>query len=468
MATPFSDQDRGGKGKRPAQTIEGTATEVSVESANEEAAREEAARTEPDGEPHAGDDEGFIPPQDSEDRNFKDDGPPPRATLGELKSFVTHLAAGVLGGLVGVIALALAWGLPSGKTDHAAPALDKLGQRIAKLESAPTPQGNTEEITALDSRVKTLEQSSNEPSSDVSDLKTRVAQLETSLKTLGDAAKKGGSVADAAAVSQQINEAEQRLQGKIETALASEGTNASTIQEMQSTISELKSKIAALADAELGTGDNSDLGAEVSALSHRVNKLETALPELATAASKDAAETKSAAVAIAFANLRAAVSEGHPFATELDTISTLSPSATDLGALPAYAEKGIPTVPELARSFDAAKDAALAAAAPPHPHDSLIDDLMTSAESLVKVRRVDETATGDTPSAVLARAEAALDKGDLSAAVKEVGALQGAPRDALSDWLDQARARLGADDTLKRLESILLISVSGGAEPAQP
>jgi hypothetical protein len=93
---------------------------------------------------------------------------------------------------------------------------------------------------------------------------------------------------------------------------------------------------------------------------------------------------------------------------------------------------------------------------------------MTSAESLVKIRRVDEAATGDTPSAVLARAEAALDKGDLAAAVKEVGALQGAPRDALSGWLDQARARLGADDTLKRLESILLVSVSGGGEPAQP
>ena len=75
-----------------------------------------------------------------------------------------------------------------------------------------------------------------------------------------------------------------------------------------------------------------------------------------------AAGTKSAAVAIAFANLRTAISEGRPFATELDTISTLSPAAADLGVLPAYAEKGIPTVPELARSFATAKDAALAAA----------------------------------------------------------------------------------------------------------
>jgi hypothetical protein len=69
---------------------------------------------------------------------------------------------------------------------------------------------------------------------------------------------------------------------------------------------------------------------------------------------------------------------------------------------------------------------------------------------------------------VLARAEAVLDKGDLATAVKEVGTLQGAPRDAFSGWLDQARARLGADETLKRLESLLLVSVGGDAEPAQP
>jgi len=459
MADPLGDQDQGGKGKRPAQTIEGTATEISVEPGSEE-----AARTEPDVGSVEDEADGFISGR-MQETGDPDEAPPPRATLPELKSFMTHLAAGVLGGLIGVVALALAWGVPSGKPSGNFADITKLDERIAKLESAPAPSGNAEEVTALDSRVKALEQRPGQPAPDISDLTSRVAQLETSLKTLADTAKQGGSVADAAAVSQQINEAEQRLQGKIDTALASEGTNASTIQEMQATISELKAKMAALADAELGTGDTIDL----SELSQRVDKIEKALPELATAASKGVEQTKSAAAAIAFANLRAAVSEGRPFATELDTISTLSPSATDLGALPAYAEKGIPTVPELARSFDAAKEAALAtAAAPPNSGGSLLDSLMASAESLVKIRRVDAAATGDTPSALLARAEAALDKGDLATAVKEVGTLQGAPRDSFSSWLDQARARLGADETLKRLESLLLVSVGGDAEPAQP
>jgi len=50
----------------------------------------------------------------------------------------------------------------------------------------------------------------------------------------------------------------------------------------------------------------------------------------------------------------------------------------------------------------------------------------------------------------------------------EVETLEGAPGDAFSVWLDQARARLGADSTLKQLEGLLLVSVGGGAEPAKP
>jgi hypothetical protein len=125
MADPLGDQDQGGKGKRPAQTIEGTATEISVEPGAKKrrapslmrllaASRmrltaSSSGRMQETGDP--------------------DEAPPPRATLPELKSFVTHLAAGVLGGLIGVVALALAWGVPSGK-----------------------PSGNSADITKLDER----------------------------------------------------------------------------------------------------------------------------------------------------------------------------------------------------------------------------------------------------------------------------------------------------------------------------
>ena len=57
-------------------------------------------------------------------------------------------------------------------------------------------------------------------------------------------------------------------------------------------------------------------------------------------------------------------------------------------------------------------------------------------------------------------------EGDLALAVKEVEALQGPPRDALQSWLDQAHARLAADDTLNRLEGTLLASIGAAPSPA--
>jgi hypothetical protein len=456
MADPFGDLDKSGANKRPAQTIEGTATEVSVEPAPKADPRAEAE-----------------PVQASEAQShFADEGgeagspPPPRTSLPELKSFMTHLAAGLLGGLIGVIALAFAWGGLSGsKETGPSPEIAKLEERLAKLEAAPPPSGDAETLAKLESRIAQLEESAKQAPPELADLSKRVAQLETSLKSLAETAQQGGSIASAAAIDQQIAAAEQRLDAKIAEALAKgESADGSAISQIKSEMSELKAKIGAL--AQLGTGENAELLPELSTLSERIGKLEATLPKIAGAIGKEAEGAKSAAVAIAFANLRAAVSDGRPYSAELDTISALAPSVTDLGVLPAYAEKGIPTLPELARSFAATRDGALAAAAPAS-NESLVGSLMASAQSLVKIKRIDQPATGEGPGAALARAEAALDKGDLAAAVKDVETLDGAPREAFSAWLGEAHARLAADETLTRLEGVLLVSMGGDAQAPQ-
>ena len=398
--------------------------------------------------------------------NGVDAAPPPaQASLPELKSFATHLAAGLLSGLVGVVGLALAWGgLGGAGSSGPQPDIVALEARIAKLENVPPAAGDSEALAQLKAQVEALETGVKETSPKLADLADRVGQLETSLKAISESASDGGSVASAAAIAQQIAEAEQRLDAKIADALAkAEADAVSTLQAMQSAIAELKAKIGAL--AELGTGDGAATGPALAALTERLAKLEAALPELAAAIGKENNGSKSAAAAIAFANLRAAVSDGRPYAAELDTISALVPSVGDLGVLPAYAEKGIPTVPDLTRSFAVAKEGAQVATAPASS-GSLVDTLMASAQSLVTIKRIDEPTTGQGPGAALARAKAALDNGDLAAAVKEVETLDGAPREAFAAWLGQAHARLSADETLIQLESALLVSV--GSNPQAP
>jgi len=450
MAEPFGDQLNPGSGKRPAPTIEGTATEVSID-----AAPGETGSPDPAVEAEKPDPEGPEPKHGPKK-------PPPRTSPIELKGFFTHLAAGLLGGLIGVVALALFWNkLPV--RNAAAPDLTLVNSRLAKLESAPT-AGDTAALGALDARVKTLEDRKVETPPDLSDLTSRVTRLEESINALAETAKEGGSVPDAAALDAKIGDLEQRLQGKIDSALAGQqGESTTELKDLQKEVEALKAKLGALAEAHLA-GDTSDLAPQLTTLDQRIAKLEATLPELSTAIDRSSASAKSGAAAIAFANLRNAVAAGRPYAAELAALKSLLPDSGDLGALPSHAETGIPTVAALAS--DLTKLAETSAAPAPAPaQTSILDSMMASAKSAISIRRIGADATGDEPAAVLARAEAALKQGDLAAAIKEVESLPAQARDPLAGWLADAQARASANDTLSKLESTVLVSLGGGAAP---
>ncbi|MGH6735367.1 MAG: mitofilin family membrane protein [Methyloceanibacter sp.] len=455
MAGSFDKKGSGpGKaGKRPAPTIEGTATEVPHKAPADEAAstKDEApTEKEPPALSAAAGKAGEPEPEAAKE--------PPRTS--RTGSVLSHLAAGIAGGLVAAAILAVAWvWLPLSETPQG-PDVAALEDRIAKLEAVPLPQGDDEALAKLEARLAGLEDKTPETPAEVAALADRVGQLEASLKSLAEAAKDGGSVAEAAAIDQQIGEAERRLDEKIDTALGeAKSANAAALETLKKEIAAVDAKLKALAEAEFGSADASRLLPEIAVLDERLAKLESTIPALLDAVDQDAEETRTATLAIAFANLRAAVSEGRPYAAELSTLAALSPGAGDLGALLDYDDVGIPTVPELARSFKVAKDASLVSSAP-DPGGSILDRLLASAESLVKVRRVDAEAEGDAPDAVLARAEAFLEEGDLAATVKEVETLRDAQAASFATWLDQARARLAAEETLQRLENILLVSLS--------
>jgi hypothetical protein len=450
MAEPFGDQLNPGSGKRPAQTIEGTATEVSIDPAPGESSAPDPAI-----EAEKSDAQGSAPKHGPKK-------PPPRTSPTELKGFFTHLAAGLLGGLIGVVALALAWNMPPVR-NAAAPDLTRIESRLSKLESAPLPAGDTAALGALDARIKTLEERKIETPPDLSDLTSRVARLEESINALAETAKEGGSVPDAAALDAKIGDLEQRLQGKIDSALAAQQTEGTTdLTDVQKEVEALKAKLGALAEAHLA-GDTSDLAPQLTTLDQRIAKLEAALPELSTAIDRSSASAKSGAAAIAFANLRNAVAAGRPYAAELTALKSLIPDPGDLGALPGHADMGIPTVADLSANLTKLAEASAAPAAAPSD-TSILDSMVASAKSAISIRRIGADVPGDEPGAVLARAEAAMQQGDLAAAIKEVETLPGPSRNALGGWLDDARARASANDTLSKLESTVLASLGGNTE----
>lgn len=508
MSGTFDERGTGSDpmGKRPGPTIEGTATEVSVEPTAEEAqakeaeakeaeakeaeAKESAAALEagaPGGDETSApeisapgadtkkpdEDRGAGDGPDDADEDYSaaqpdDVQPAPVAApgrsfgsrlLGWIGALFTHALAGLAGGLA--VLAALSWGyLPMSAPQQDA-GLDTIETRIAALEAAPkTPDG----AAADPAEVKALAE-------EVSALAEKVAEQQSSLKAMAEAAKDGGSVADASAISRQVAEAEQRLdsqiqskiQSEVQSALASSGAPApddKTVQALKSQVSDLDAKLKALTAATMSADDGSKLKPEISALQRRLNEIETTLPSLEEAVDAEAAQTRKANLTIAFTGLRDAINAGRPYATELATMAALSSDTNDLDDLVEYEHTGIPTVPMLASSFATLRDEALAEQ--PDAEQDLFDRLLGSAQSLVKVRRIGEQAEGSGPDAILARAEAKLDAGQLHEAVLEVEKLRGPQAKSFGPWIDDALARIDANTALQRLQEALLVSLASG------
>ncbi len=467
MVEPFGGQDKDEAfGKRPAQTIEGTATEVSIEPGPAEA-KAEAPASEP------ARDEGRLSleneaqpsePQAAEPAPKVKKGPPPRTSPAELKSLFTHFAAGLLGGLAAIMAMTL-FELPGRQAQ--APDLSAIDQRLAKLESEGPPQADTSAIATLDQRVKALEDRKPEPQADIAGLTLRVGKLETSIASLAQTGEAGGSVADAAALDGKLAEFEQKLDTKTEQALTSQDeAHGKSVEAIEAEIAALKGKFGALAEAKLGDGDGS-AGPELAAIEQRIGKIEAILPKLAEAVEEGNASAQSGTAAIAFANLREAVDAGRSYSAELDALNAVAPDLGDLGMLPSRAEAGIPALPALADALKQAEAQSPATAAPA-PNASFFDSLIASATSAVQVKRLDAPDAATGPDATLARAEADIAKGDLTAAVQAVEALPEPAREGLSRWLVDAHARLSADATLAELEGNLLASLGGKTGEAKP
>ncbi len=113
-------------------------------------------------------------------------------------------------------------------------------------------------------------------------------------------------------------------------------------------------------------------------------------------------------------------------------------------ALARFANANPPTEAALRLAFPGAAREALAAAHPVAEGKPLLTRLWAQAQDLVTVRQGDHVLVGDPTAGVLERARAALDAGDLSAAVSDVATLQGAAAQAMAAWLAQARALLEA------------------------
>ncbi len=194
--------------------------------------------------------------------------------------------------------------------------------------------------------------------------------------------------------------------------------------------------------------------AEFEALQNRLLGIEQKITSLTE---KPKEEVQASAGIAALGALRDALASGAPFARELELVRTLlKERAAPLAALDTYAAKGLPTVAQLARQFEAL---AGQLAQSPQPEGGIVQRLWNNAGRLIEVRPVGEP-KGNQPGAIVARMETKLARGDLVGALEESKALPAASRDLAKDWFAQAERRRDAEVAVKTLLDVVLAAAS--------
>ena len=290
--------------------------------------------------------------------------------------------------------------------------------------------------------------------SQIQQLADRVGKLEQ--RPAATANNGGGNGPDLSALTQRIDALEKRPAASADAGDARK---------------ELADRIAALEQKVSAVSGNSqaaqELRSEVDQLKQQVTSVSQTVSER-----QDAASTAQALV-LAAGQLRASLSGGQPFQQDLQAVRALNISDSGvtqpLDAVAPYAAKGIPTRAQLTDRFQPLAGEIVRADIRGEGN-SWIDTAVGKLSTLVTVRQEGGGVVGTTANAVVARAEAALNEGNLAKAVEELSALQGPAAQTAAPWLADAKARLAADQAARQLNDraiSLMTTAAGGKGTAQ-
>jgi hypothetical protein len=216
---------------------------------------------------------------------------------------------------------------------------------------------------------------------------------------------------------------------------------------------------AAKSAAQSSAGDIEALTRRVGALEHSVNALSDNVSQR-----PEQLDDRAARLTVAAEALRSAVERGAPYGAELAAVKSLGVEDKELAPLAPFAAEGLPNADALARELTtlAPELSRLSGAAP--RENSFIDRLKANAQKLVRVTPADAP-PGDEPSAVVARIEIDAARGDIAAALGEIGKLPAAARSLAEPWEKKVEARDAAIAASRRIAAAALAALAG--QPAQ-
>jgi len=279
------------------------------------------------------------------------------------------------------------------------------------------------DLQPLLQRLSALEQRPAGDPAALSALGARLAKAEAATAGLPDAIKR--SIADSQGDLSALRQTQQAMQSTVQGAAAASATASQ----------------------------------QTAALSGRLDAVQKTLDE--TTATTRALDRAAAAVSVLDA-LRSAILGGRPFAAELDAArAVLGAGAAALDPFAAAATTGYAPPAVLARRLEeAARTSGATSEAPAQTGGSMVDRLLSSAETLVRVRPAETAPTGQTQT-VLEQAVAAVRASNFDAAVAALTTLPPEVRAKLAPVTAEIVARRDAANAALALYKQALAAISG-------
>jgi hypothetical protein len=283
------------------------------------------------------------------------------------------------------------------------------------------------------------------------DLSGEVARLEQDIESrfaaLPQAADPGPMIED---LRQTVDAALTGFQSRLdalEKASTGSGGGASSlaVAAFERDIAALRSRIDAIAAAgPAATGEIEQVVAGAKA------ELASALEQARQLGAEAESAAQAARLDAAVGRIAAALEAGGPYAS---AVSELNEQGVEIpAALSDMAGTGVASLVDLQRRFPSAARTALDAALRADVGEGWTDRLGTFLRTQTGVRSL-EPREGNDPDAILSRADAALQAGDVALALSELQALPEPARAAMSGWMTDAAAR---DAALAALSGVVV------------
>lgn len=277
----------------------------------------------------------------------------------------------------------------------------------------------------------------SESSARVDGLAESLDKMEANLAGLRASMSSGGGQDSAAlqALDQKVRELDQTVSGL---------RNGGTTPELEAANQKIASLESALA-AATAAGDSAN---------RRLVMLEQQVTGLAGKVEEQASQPR-AALAIAAAGLQSAIDRGGAFAAEVETFAAVAPDAPELPELRTLAAKGVPSRGDLVAATPAAATAMIEAAQVLDENAGVVDRLLASAKSLVKIRPAGPVEGTGVPETV-SRLEAAVKDGNFAKALAEYDTLPEPVKAAGAGLADSLRERLKVEELVDKAQTSVL------------